>query len=197
MQTKTCLHCGKSFAKSVVTPQNVWDNQTKFCSRACYWAAKKQNRQFVCPQCRKTFDRKFWNNPIYCSRTCASASQSKPLPKCEVCGKTCKRHSRRFCSSSCKKSWYRGENVCSYVGENFRKDAYPVDYSAWMRIAESIRERDKVCRRCGKTPKQNGRALDVHHIVPYRISFDNSPSNLAALCRSCHKKADHTANKTK
>lgn len=56
----------------------------------------------------------------------------------------------------------------------------------WESIKRSIRARDKVCNECGKTPEQNGRALDVHHIIPFRISGDNSPENLRALCRSCH-----------
>lgn len=43
-----------------------------------------------------------------------------------------------------------------------------------------------------KTPAENGRALDVHHIVPFRFSGDNSPENGRALCRSFHMRApDH------
>lgn len=60
----------------------------------------------------------------------------------------------------------------------------------WREIKEQVRARDGVCRNCGKAPKQNGRALDVHHLRPYRFSGDNSPENLVALCRSCHMQAD-------
>jgi DNA invertase Pin-like site-specific DNA recombinase len=40
------------------------------------------------------------------------------------------------------------------------------------------------------TPAENGRALDVHHIDPFRFSGDNRLENLRALCRSCHMRAD-------
>jgi 5-methylcytosine-specific restriction endonuclease McrA len=28
--------------------------------------------------------------------------------------------------------------------------------------------------------------LAVHHIVPFRLTHDHSPSNLRTLCASCH-----------
>lgn len=59
----------------------------------------------------------------------------------------------------------------------------------WKQRKQEARDRDKVCRHCGKTPEENGRALDVHHINPYRYSGDNSLENLLALCRSCHMRA--------
>lgn len=62
--------------------------------------------------------------------------------------------------------------------------------SGWKEIKKLVRRRDEVCRQCGKTPKQNGRALDVHHLEPFRFSGDNSFQNLVALCRSCHMRAD-------
>ncbi|MGH2813330.1 MAG: HNH endonuclease signature motif containing protein [Actinomycetota bacterium] len=56
-------------------------------------------------------------------------------------------------------------------------------------MKEQVRQRDEVCRSCGKTPEENGRALDVHHISPYRYSGDHSLENLVALCRSCHMRS--------
>ena len=38
------------------------------------------------------------------------------------------------------------------------------------------------CRDCGKSKKY----LDVHHIVPFFESFDNSLNNLISLCKKCH-----------
>lgn len=117
-----------------------------------------------------------------------------PRKPCKVCGKPVKRAAAIFCSVKCRNAGYRGENVYNYVGEEFRKDAYTVDYAFWYERANEIRERDKVCQHCEKTPQDNGRALDVHHLIPYRVSQDNSPDNLIALCRVCHKKADHDYN---
>ena len=38
---------------------------------------------------------------------------------------------------------------------------------------------------CGKKGK-----LNAHHIVPVRISKDNSLSNLVSVCDSCHKRLE-------
>lgn len=48
----------------------------------------------------------------------------------------------------------------------------------------------RVCQKCGMTEKDNGRRLDVNHIIPFHQwankSKANQQSNLEALCRSCH-----------
>ena len=41
---------------------------------------------------------------------------------------------------------------------------------------------------CGVCSSQE--FLEVHHIVPFRVSQDNSQSNLIPLCRKCHRKVD-------
>lgn len=61
----------------------------------------------------------------------------------------------------------------------------------WPAIAEAIRERDgRRCTRCGMSEADNGRALDVHHILPVRTAVQRGdphrPSNLRSLCRACH-----------
>ena len=191
MLTKQCLQCGTIFEKQPTVSMNNWNTRVKYCSRKCSGIAQTKPATKLCKFCNQPFKPKHWEGrTIYCSIECFSNDRRKSLPFCVVCGKPCKKLRRKFCSPECKIKWYRGSSVYNYVGENFRKDAYPVDYSAWKTIASEIRNRDKVCVGCGKTPKDNGRALDVHHIIPYRISFDNSPSNLVALCMSCHKKAD-------
>jgi len=38
----------------------------------------------------------------YCCVACKTKGMSKPLPKCQVCGNTCKRHIRTFCSKECR-----------------------------------------------------------------------------------------------
>lgn len=67
--------------------------------------------------------------------------------------------------------------------------------SGWKQVKEEVRARDKVCQGCGKTPEDNGRALDVHHIRPYRFSGSNSLDNLVALCRSCHMRGEDNGRK--
>lgn len=30
----------------------------------------------------------------------------------------------------------------------------------------------------------------MHHIIPFRLTRDNSPTNLIPLCRACHKRVE-------
>ena len=61
----------------------------------------------------------------------------------------------------------------------------------WEAVRRLIYLRDNfTCQECGITSKENKRALDVHHKIPFLISFDNSISNLITLCASCHKKIE-------
>jgi 5-methylcytosine-specific restriction endonuclease McrA len=81
-----------------------------------------------------------------------------------------------------KNSFIRRENHPLYRG-----GSHPYG-NDWPEIARRIRERDVVCQACGKTAKENGRALDVHHKRPWRVSKDNSDDNLITLCQKCHAK---------
>ena len=56
----------------------------------------------------------------------------------------------------------------------------------WDIIRKKVYARDNFrCVLCGKKTK-----LSCHHIVPVRISHDNSMSNLVSVCESCHKKLE-------
>ena len=53
----------------------------------------------------------------------------------------------------------------------------------WDNIRKRVYARDGYrCAYCGKKGK-----LHAHHIIPVRISHDNSMSNLVSLCNKCHK----------
>ena len=57
----------------------------------------------------------------------------------------------------------------------------------WEKIRELVRKRDNyVCQRCGKTTKENGKQLSVHHIIPFRKSKSHTLNNLTTLCIACH-----------
>lgn len=56
----------------------------------------------------------------------------------------------------------------------------------WNTIASNIkRERGYKCQHCG-WKSQDGRGLNVHHIVPRSRGGSDEPSNLAVLCKDCH-----------
>jgi len=83
------------------------------------------------------------------------------------------------------KSVNAGEKNASWCGGVSKtRPCYRGD--TWKKDRLEILERDQfVCRKCGKEVD-----LDVHHIIPYRISKDNRPENLISLCSSCHIKLD-------
>jgi hypothetical protein len=178
MPSKECAHCGKVL--------EGW--QRKFCSTQCRkkWYYHRRLPNTVCEVCKKPFHNNWIKSQRLCSPQCLGTAHRVPLPTCELCGKTCKAHGRRFCSPNCKVEWYRGDNVYNYL-EDGGKRFYASTF--WERRAQEIRERDKVCQGCGFAPGPNDEALHVHHKIPRHVSNDHSDSNLIALCDSCHQKA--------
>lgn len=66
----------------------------------------------------------------------------------------------------------------------------------WNDIKEQARKRDNYrCQHCAISDIECiqlfGAPLQVHHIVPYRLSYDHSLSNLKTLCNHCHGIADN------
>jgi len=62
----------------------------------------------------------------------------------------------------------------------------------WRETRKIVYMRDNwTCQVCGIHCNKSGKsAIQCHHIIPYRISKDDSISNLVTLCRSCHSKVD-------
>lgn len=101
---------------------------------------------------------------------CANCGQPTPRKQRDR-----RRSGRLFCS-----------RMCADAGQK-RRDSETLRYGpGWKNRRAEIRRRDKVCRACGKTPEQNGSALHVHHLVPFRYGGTNRPENLVALCDPCH-----------
>lgn len=104
------------------------------------------------------------------------ANCGKPTPRKQ---KAQRRSRRLYCGTE-----------CAAAGQKTR-DSDVLRYGpGWKALRESIRERDKTCRVCGKTPEENGEALQVNHLVPFRFGGTNRPENLVALCESCHHRVD-------
>ena len=56
----------------------------------------------------------------------------------------------------------------------------------WDNIRKQVYQRDgNRCVMCGKRAR-----LHAHHIVPVKISKDNSLSNLVSVCGKCHRKLE-------
>lgn len=77
-------------------------------------------------------------------------------------------------------------------GENYKpKSSYYIPGVEWRKNQKIINAKN-ICQRCG-----NPDNLNVHHIIPYSISKDNSPSNLVPLCKSCHRIVESNNTKIK
>lgn len=189
--TIICKKCGKKFKV-----YNYRRNTAKYCSEKCHpFKQKKLEKEYRCDYCNKIFKR--WSGHRngkrhFCSYECKSKYQKgKQLgrPKdgifkiCPKCGKQFyvakKQISRRInCSKSCSMKGKRPWNYIHGKGKENRK--YGI---YWESHRIKILERDKyTCQDCGK------KGNHVDHIIPFRISQDNSFSNLQTLCISCHGK---------
>ena len=200
--TKVCEGCQKDF--------KVYPSQSSqvYCTLQC----RQDHRCTItkCPNCGK--DVRSWkaNKHIYCNRECEKAYTvlSKECPKC---GKSFTYHRswpRKYCSLDCSNSANAVKNLGDFssAGSNhpFWEGGSAGYYGPnWCEQRRKARKRaGHKCECCGKTRKQNGAALDVHHIEPFR-SFNYIPDennhyldanrmdNLMAVCRSCHRKIEH------
>lgn len=155
---------------------------------------------------RRRTSQELWQNPEYRENVCSQLPRGEenhkwkggPVEvKCENCGKIIERDRFRleyakhqFCSPECHFEWMKGENAPSWQGGISFGRYCPKFNEA---IKEEIREKyGRQCFLCGKTEKENGRKLDVHHI-DYEKSRGCSGKRwlLIPLCKSCHAKTGH------
>jgi hypothetical protein len=124
----------------------------------------------------------------------------------------CRRAKRHFCSLHCRTSWARVVRTCKWCGKEFctsrsrvaefTKSNSRANYcnrscyhqslrkpdretgrgSGWPKCRTEALRRAPFCGRCGRL-----RRLDVHHIVPFRLTRDNRQVNLIPLCIPCHR----------
>lgn len=179
-----CARCGNPVIGAGVS---AGTQIRKYCSHECRTADKKPEPK-VCISCGVLFSaikfRKHKDSYTYarvsdqktCTRAClAEFFRMDPDRKVKI--------SKAFTGEK-HPAWVGGSHNGSYRG------------AGWREIAESAREKaGRCCEHCGKTEHENGRKLDVNHIVPFHQhknkSDANKPSNLEALCRSCHTKTDY------
>lgn len=193
----TCPGCGRTFTVY------RWREVTH-CSKECWYAAT--HVAATCEGCGKEYDHiKAHIGRKFCSNRCkglanvdniahfqASAYKTSCLECSATFTTTPKRSRGKFCSRVCFTAWMlvnapKGEDATNWRG------GYDDYYGpSWRPARRAARERDKVCQDCGRTREENGRELDVHHIVPRRAftrdqhEEANDLANLVTLCPVCH-----------
>lgn len=176
---RVCLDCGKV---DRVRVDNAGQRCTG-CSGAINSAkGTKPTRKRVtvtCAGCGATIeacpsrDRKFCSVPCKDSarsveRRCLECGRDFRVPKSRIEGAT--NASGNFCCRPCYDNW-----LC-------RTDSESTRGSRWHIHRKEALRRAPFCAICGRVKR-----LQVHHIVPWRLSKDNSQDNLIPLCPKHHK----------
>lgn len=178
-------------------------------------------RYSVCVVCGKSFENP--KGKIYCSKECRESQSRTVEIVCDNCGRTFKRFignikggKHNFCSKECMNEFIKAEKVtskCAFCGKEFtlRKSILKTNavgkycsrecYWASMRMPRKgysgFRPAKKKyfsganhCALCGSTD-----GINIHHIVPNRLTQDNSPENLIPLCRRHHMPVESLTRK--
>lgn len=144
----------------------------------------------TCTSCASTF------NPIQLKKSGKGAGRFYYCDSMVTCSDVCASNVWRI--SAAKNLPPRsGKDHHRWTGYSERKGAWRGP--EWPRIAEQVRvNQGRECAHCGASESDNGRRLDVHHIIPFHNfktrSMANARKNLIGLCRSCHAKADAAAD---
>lgn len=150
-------------------------------------AAKRTAVTCTCLNCSSTFERTpsqvARGRNKYCSKICDNA-HSQVQRTCKCCGASftvgksrvngSNNSSGNFCSRPCYEKW-----LC-------RAERTTGRGSRWKSISQAEVEKAPFCGWCGSPKKR----LQVHHIVPFRLTNNNDSSNLIPLCASCHKRVE-------
>lgn len=84
----------------------------------------------------------------------------------------------------------RGEKSWKWKGGTI--PYYGSDWNRQRKLALKRSNYTCICGNRESVVRGGVRTLDVHHIVSYRISKDNSQNNLWTLCLLCHKRIEVT-----
>lgn len=172
----------------------------------------------ICPDCGKLRDIREDNPAARCKPCANKRMEIKVDLNCTTCDKTARMSPSRvrtpyFCTQECRWQYMRALRTCKKCGGFFRKawntvsgktnssanfcskecytgflvkpDRITGRGSRWKLIAKAIRKKHPFCALCGTT-----RVLDIHHIVPFRLTQDNEDDNLIPLCKKCHKQVE-------
>lgn len=95
-----------------------------------------------------------------------------------------------FCSTLCYKNSNRFPHFGTWRGGPVTRP------SSHVKMRQRIIERDnETCQHCGKLQEHPVSILTVHHIIPFRVTRDDTDSNLITLCHKCHDIETEKENK--
>jgi hypothetical protein len=144
-------------------------------------------------------------------------AKTKVVP-CKTCGKPIPaRLGYTYCSVACRVKGTHEDRTCKYCGTSFsvwkssiaagtnasgnfcsracyekwlcRTDRVTGRGSQWSKSRKEALRRVPFCAVCGTR-----RGLQVHHLAPFRLNYDNRQSNLITLCVKHHKIVESLTN---
>lgn len=167
------------------------------CSRE--ETVRKDNASTTCVRCNAS------RNGL---KTAAKRKAVAIRRDCKQCGSKCKSAKAQYCSPECYSAHHRILRTCKCCGDQFtiiqsslkgnasgnfcsrpcyerwlcRTDRTTGRGSQWAKARKKALASFPFCAVCG-TPHN----LQIHHIIPYRLTHDNSHDNLIPLCVKHHK----------
>ena len=213
---RVCKYCKKEF---IIRKATLKTNATgNYCSRGCYadhlktLKGEKSNRYNrivrncdFCGKEIKVIPYRIAHYPNhFCSRKCKHAfhkgryvGENNPCYNridysCDNCGKVfkiiparLKKQCNHYCSRTCQMNQYR-QNNSGVLNRNWKGGGKHYKNGFPGAKAKYFNKKNSWCAICGTFKK-----IHIHHIIPYRLTKDNTPSNLIPLCDSCHRKTEN------
>lgn len=182
-ELRICKICGKEFSFLKSFSNNGRETSGQVCSAQCRAQLRNRKVEIECPTCGKKF-KVFISQEgrKYCSLKCAGIEENKIKCECVICGREyevvpSRIDKTRCCSIDCRIL------LSAQMQRKYAKDCKTrFNYKSWEVVRKQVISRDGgKCARCSKTGR-----LEVHHIVPWRKTKDDSPNNLITLCHECH-----------
>ena len=180
MKDVICADCGAEFNARKDTSPTVCKRCASIRGGRAMKGAQRAERK-PCPVCGTPI--LLSRDYTYCSvrcrtsakrldRTCKHCGQIFTVLMSAISGKT--NASAHFCSRQCYEAWLCHGDRTSGRG------------SRWRAIRHEALRRQPYCALCGRL-----HGLQVHHIVPFRLTHDNNADNLIALCPRHHKLTEY------
>lgn len=176
-RNRSCVSCG---AVDVVRSDNKAERCASCAGReagangVAVIKARAIAREKPCQSCGSPH-----RNKKYCSVSCKSAAVERQARTCKCCGAgfdilastlMSSNASGNFCSRACYKTF-----LC-------RTERTTGRGSQWKKARDEAVKKAPFCAICGTT-----KSLQVHHIIPFRLTMDNSQGNLIPLCVKHHR----------
>jgi len=182
---KYCLDCGTEISY-----------ESKKCVPCYLKTVRRTIPVLFCKICNRQLGKSaFYRDKKICHRCSVIASFKRRgiIRKRNFC--SCGKEILRY-TKNCKSCAKKGKNNPSYIdGRHLEKiKVYGDTFTEGLKELIRFREGYK-CKLCGCPQLENGGKLDIHHI-DYNKKH-SEPSNLVALCDSCHGKTNHDREKWK